>query len=81
MEYHGILKPQSLPAVTHLPQQGHISYSFPNSSTSLGPIIQTYEPVGAILIQDITDNLSFRPYIREFYAFGVSICVGSEIGV
>lgn len=43
-------KSQSLPLVPHL-QQGHASYSFPNSSTTWE---QVCEPRGAIFIQSTT---------------------------
>lgn len=49
-EWHGLLKRQSLPSMIYLLQQGHTSYSIPNIFTSWGSNIQTYKPMGAILI-------------------------------
>ena len=42
------------PTVTNLLQEGHTSQSFPNSSTSWGPSLQTSEPVGGSPIHTAT---------------------------
>lgn len=47
-EWHGRASETSkLTPVAHLLQQGHISYSFPNSSVDWGPNIETYQLKGA----------------------------------
>lgn len=59
-----LLKLQSPSPIVHLPQQGHTHFNktappnLPKESTDLGLSTQTYEPIGAILIQTITTQFS-----------------------
>lgn len=45
-----------LTPVAHLLQQGHISYSFPNSSVDWGPHIETYQLIGAMFPPSFKDH-------------------------